>query len=218
MKSQARGGTRWKRFAVVMVPSVGAAAAVTMAIAQGALAASFSVSGQQFQVEAGEMKGENFVQYGSIDQNKEGGHPVVVVGLKHAKISNLCQSVSVRVPIINQDVSMKLRAGQGPNESDKVDAGNLYIDADVLNANAEFENIDIGVPVDNAPKGPGPGKGDHYVPGSFAQQADKVTFRDAKQRAWATTAGTFALKGLKMDIKFGKNECFDPKDLKKVDD
>ncbi|GAA2929523.1 hypothetical protein GCM10020221_26670 [Streptomyces thioluteus] len=55
-------------------------------------------------------------------------------------------------------------------------------------------------------------------PVSFAQQADKVTFTDAKQRAWATTAGTFTLKGLKMDIKFGKNECFDPKDIKKVDD
>ncbi|KNB50980.1 DUF6230 family protein [Streptomyces caatingaensis] len=218
MKSQARGGTRWKRFAVVMVPSVGAAAAVTMAIAQGALAASFSVSGQQFQIEAGEMRGKGFVQYGSLDQNKQGAHPVVVVGVHEATISNLCQSVSVRVPVINKDVSMKLRAGQGPDEADKVKAGNLYIDADILNANAKFEDIDIGVPVDNAPKGPGPAKGDHYVPGSFAQQAKSVVFTNAKQQAWATSAGTFELKGLKMDIKFGKNECFDPKVLKRPDD
>ncbi|GAA2929532.1 hypothetical protein GCM10020221_26680 [Streptomyces thioluteus] len=74
MKSQARGGTRWKRFAVVMVPSVGAARPVGHdGDRTGCAAASFSVSGQQFQVQAGEMKGENFVQYGSIDQNKEGG-------------------------------------------------------------------------------------------------------------------------------------------------
>ncbi len=43
MESQVRGGTRWKRFAVVMVPSVAATAAIGVALAQGALAASFSV-------------------------------------------------------------------------------------------------------------------------------------------------------------------------------
>ena len=50
MESQVRGGTRWKRFAVVMVPSVAATAAIGVALAQGALAASFSVSGQSFKV------------------------------------------------------------------------------------------------------------------------------------------------------------------------
>ncbi|MGO4747485.1 cholesterol esterase, partial [Streptomyces sp. 2MCAF27] len=67
MESQARGGTRWKRFAVVMVPSVAATAAIGVALAQGALAASFSVSGQQFKVSADLLKGKGFVQYGTLD-------------------------------------------------------------------------------------------------------------------------------------------------------
>src|SRR3712207_5624641 len=67
MESQVRGGTRWKRFAVVMVPSVAAAACVGVGLAQGALAASFSVSGQQFKVSAGHLHGEGFAQYGGID-------------------------------------------------------------------------------------------------------------------------------------------------------
>ncbi len=50
MSSQVRGGTRWKRFALVMVPSIAATAAVGVGLAQGALAASFSVSGQDFKV------------------------------------------------------------------------------------------------------------------------------------------------------------------------
>ncbi|MCC3773947.1 DUF6230 family protein [Streptomyces sp. UNOB3_S3] len=215
MKDRTRGGTRWRRFAVVMVPGVAASAAIGVAVAQGALAASFSVSGQQFKVQAGKMVGEDFVQYGALDQNAKGAHPVVVVGLNHATINNLCQSVVVPIPLINQEVSMKLTAG----DKEAVDAKQLYIDADVLKADAQFEDIDIGVSVDDTlkgkgnGKGPGPHAGDKYVPGSFAQQAKRVTFTDAKQRAWATTAGTFTLKGLKMKVGFGKNECFQDAEL-----
>ncbi|MEU5430687.1 DUF6230 family protein [Streptomyces olivoreticuli] len=216
MQSQTRGGTRWRRFAVVMVPSMAATAAIGVAVAQGALAASFSVSGQQFKVRAGELVGEDFVQYGALDKNSAGPHPVAVVGLKSATISNLCQSVVIPIPMLHKDVTMKLTAGGG---KDKVTADTLYIDADVLKADAKFEDIDIGVPVDNTKKGenggkgPGPAPGDLYEKGSFAQQAKRVTFTDAKQRAWATTAGTFNLKGLHMDVGFNKNECFTDAEL-----
>ncbi|GAA0474615.1 DUF6230 family protein [Streptomyces sp. NPDC046215] len=210
MESQTRGGTRWRRFAVVMVPSVAATAAIGVAVAQGALAASFSVSGQQFKVQAGELVGQDFVQYGALDKNKSGAHPVAVVGLKSATISNLCQSVVIPIPMLNKDVSMKLSAGGG---KDKVTAQTLYIDADVLKADATFKDIDIGVPVDGSTKGPGPAPGDLIEKGSFAQQAKEVIFKDAKQRAWATTAGTFNLKGLKMGVSFGKNECFKDSEL-----
>ncbi|AZM55603.1 cholesterol esterase [Streptomyces sp. WAC 01529] len=205
MESVARGGTRWKRFAVVMVPSVAATAAIGVGLSQGALAASFSVSGQQFKVTADELKGTGFVQYGAVDVGKSGKHPVAVVGLDSAKITNLCQSVVVPVPAFG-DVSMTLRAGRagGP----KVIAKKLYIDADDLKANATFNKIDIGVSVDDTTKGPGPAKNDKYAPGSFAQQAESVKFTKVRQRAWATSAGTFKLSGLAMSVKKGKHECY----------
>ncbi|MFI1178177.1 DUF6230 family protein [Streptomyces sp. NPDC020799] len=211
MQSQTRGGTRWRRFAVVMVPSMAATAAIGVAVAQGALAASFSVSGQQFKVKAGELVGQNFAQYGTVDSNSSGPHPVAVVALKSATISNLCQSVVVPIPLIHKEISMKLTAGGG---ADKVTADQLYIDADILKADAKFDDIDIGVPVENTHdgknggKGPGPKPGDPIQPGSFAQQAKSVTFTNAKQRAWATTAGTFNLKGLHMNVSFDRDECF----------
>lgn len=204
MESLARGGTRWKRFAVVMVPSVAATAAIGVALSQGALAASFSVSGQQFKVSADRLDGTGFVQYGAVDSTKAGKKPVAVIGFNSAKIKNLCQSVVVPVPVFG-DVTMKLGAGAG---STPVEAKKLYIDADDIAANATFNNIDIGVSADNTTKGPGPSKGDKYLPGSFAQQADSATFTDVHQRAWATTAGTFKLSGLKMAVKKGKNECY----------
>lgn len=204
MESLARGGTRWKRFAVVMVPSVAASAAVGVALSQGALAASFSVSGQQFKVTADRLDGQGFVQYGAVDSTKAGKKPVGVVGFDSAKIRSLCQSVVVPVPAFG-DMTMQLKAGtSGP----KVDAKKLYIDADDINADATFNKVDIGVSADDTTKGPGPSPGDKYAQGSFAQQAESATFKDVKQRAWATTAGTFKLSGLKMAVKKGKNECY----------
>ncbi|WP_424891232.1 DUF6230 family protein [Streptomyces sp. XH2] len=212
MESLTRGGTRWRRFAVVMVPSVAATAAIGVAIAQGALAASFSVSGQQFQVTAGKLHGTGFVQYGALDQTKAGAKPVAVVGIDEAQINKLCQAVTIPIPLTDKKVSMKLEAG-----GDKqVTASKLYIDAEDMKANATFKNVDIGVSVDNTTKGPGPagagknGEGAH-VPGSFAQQADEVWFDSVDQKAWATSAGTFTLPGLHMGINWGESQCDVPK-------
>ncbi|MEU6114705.1 DUF6230 family protein [Streptomyces sp. NPDC047117] len=205
MESLARGGTRWKRFAVVMVPSVAATAAIGVALSQGALAASFSVSGQQFKVATDRLDGQGFVQYGAVDAQKGGKQiPVAVSAFSNAKIKNLCQSVVVPVPVFG-DVSMKLQAGGGDTP---VEAKNLYIDLDQLEADATFNNINIGVAAGSSTKGPGIKKGDKTDPGSFAQEADTATLTGVKQTAWATTAGTFKLSGLKMKVSKGKNECY----------
>ncbi|MFC5721317.1 DUF6230 family protein [Streptomyces gamaensis] len=206
MESQTRGGTRWRRFAVVMVPSLAATAAIGVAIAQGALAASFSVSGQQFQVTAKTLHGEGFVQYGATDETKAGVKPVAVVGINEARITKLCQAVNIPTPL--GDVGLKLMAGDGGQQ---VQASKIYIDADDMKANATFHNVDIGVSVDNTTKGPGPAPKDghkgEWVPGSFAQQAQSVDFTDVDQRAWATSAGTFTLPGLHLGVGLGKQVC-----------
>jgi len=211
MESQVRGGTRWKRFAVVMVPSVAATAAIGVALAQGALAASFSVSGQSFKVTADQLDGVGFSQYGAIDQGytlkgEKTAHPVAVSAFKSAKITNMCQSVvTPDIPLFGS-VSLTLKAGGG---SKPVEAENLYIDVEDLQANATFRNIDIGVAAGDASKGPGMKGGKEQAnPYGFAQQADSATLTDVKQTAWATTAGTFKLSGLKMSLSKGVKECY----------
>jgi hypothetical protein len=207
MESLIRGGTRWKRFAVVMVPSVAATAAIGVALGQGALAASFSVSGQQFKVAAEDLNGDGFVQYGAIDV-QHGGKPipVAVSAFDSATITGLCQSVVVPTPI--GDVTLKLGAGNGGK---KVEAKNLYIDLDQLDADAEFTNINIGVAAGDTQQGPGIKAGDKSDPGSFAQEAEHAHLTGVTQTAWATSAGTFKLSGLSMSVKMGsgkKLECF----------
>ncbi|MFT2017812.1 DUF6230 family protein [Streptomyces sp. 796.1] len=206
MESLARGGTRWKRFAVVMVPSVAATAAIGVALSQGALAASFSVSGQQFKVTAGELDGRGFVQYGAIDTQRGGKKiPVAVSAFDSATIKNLCQSVVIPVPLFG-DVSLKLSAGT--KAGNPVKAKNLYIDLDQLNADATFTDINIGVAAGDTKYGPGVKKGDAADLGSFAQEADRAQLKDVKQTAWATSAGTFKLSGLSMNVQKGKHECY----------
>ncbi|MEV0961308.1 DUF6230 family protein [Streptomyces sp. NPDC049910] len=217
--SQVRGGTRWKRFAVVMVPSVAATAAIGVGLAQGALAASFAVSGQEFKVSTDSLTGKGFAQYGGVDMGyknvAEGDeqvlHPVAISAFKDASIRGMCQSVVTDVPLLGK-ITLKLKAGGG---KEAVRATNLYLDVTELDADAEFKNIDIGVAAKNTDDpdiGKGPAVKDKTImQNGFAQQAEEVTLTGVKQKAWATTAGTFKLSGLSMRLHKGAGsgvECY----------
>ncbi|MDT0319701.1 DUF6230 family protein [Streptomyces millisiae] len=207
MESQARGGTRWRRFGLVMVPSVAATAAIGIALAQGALAASFAVSGQQFKVSVDQLDGEGFVQYGTFVTPAGGSRtPVAVSGFDHATITNLCQSVVIPVPVFG-DVTVRIGAGSDPNNP--VDADNLFIDLAQLNAgDATFTNIDIGVSVDSVGTNPDGDLGG-VLPGSFAQRSDGAVLNDVEQVAWATSAGSFRLTDMSLGLSRGTSqECF----------
>ncbi|MFD9796123.1 DUF6230 family protein [Streptomyces sp. NPDC059070] len=221
MESQVRGGTRWKRFALVMVPSVAATAAIGIGLAQGALAASFSVSGVDFKVTADQLVGHNMLQYGSIASGAGQNHPVVVSGFNHAEITNMCQSVVTPLPFdipgIGKAVTMKIEAGTQAGKP--VVADNIYLDVSQLDTDATFKNIDIGVAAGegkaDADGSNGvkiqPGKagspGANPSPYGFAQRADDVILDKVEQRAWATTAASFKLNGLKLRLSTGANEC-----------
>jgi Family of unknown function (DUF6230) len=214
MQSLVRGGTRWKRFAVVMVPSVAATAAIGVALSQGALAASFSVSGQSFKVSADKLTGQGFTQYGTIDEGKsldgkDTANPVAVSGFTSATINNLCQSVvTPDIPVIGS-VSLELTAGTGATP---VTAKNLYIDvADLTSTDATFKNMNIGVAAGSTEPGHAgiaPGDKGKVNPNEFAQESDSAVLTGVKQTAWATTAGTFKLSGLSMKLHKGVKECY----------
>lgn len=199
---QVTGRVRWRRFAVLAVPGFAATAALAVALADGALAASFAVSGQEFKVGASSLTGTGFAQYGGIDKNVRGKLlPVAVTAVKEAKIKDLCQSVVTTLPVIG-DISLMLHAGQGAKT---VEASDLFIDATQMSGDAEFENIEIGRDASTLNKGPASAQG---LQDAFGQQAKSVKMTDLRQTAWATNAGKFKLAGLDLKIKLGKDECF----------
>ncbi|WP_189131944.1 DUF6230 family protein [Wenjunlia tyrosinilytica] len=198
----ATGRVNWLRFAALAVPGFAATAALAVALANGALAASFAVSGQQFKVSADRLDGTGFAQYGSVDANaREDLLPVAVTAIKDARLKDLCQSVVTTLPVIG-DISLKLRAGTG---SEAVTAKDLFVDATQLSGNAEFNSIEIGRDASTLDKGPDGAQGMQDL---FAQQADTVGITNLRQVAWATNAGTFKLSGLNMKISKGRHECF----------
>ena len=208
----ALGRTRWRRFGVVMVLSAGAATGLVMMVANGAIAASFSVSGQQFKVGAKQLVATGFVQYGTVDARTEPGsdnqkpEPVAVSAMKTAEITDLCQSVVTDLGAFG-DVTLKISAGTGKNH---VTATNMVVDMSQLNGNAHFKNIEIGRDAATLDKGPtnDPQEKAQRQQGFFSQQADSVTIDDLQQVAWATSAGEFNLYDLSMGLHWGKDECF----------
>ncbi|MEV4613381.1 DUF6230 family protein [Kitasatospora sp. NPDC049258] len=218
--SQTFGKTRWRRFAVVMVPSIAATAAIGVSLANSALAASFSVSGQSFKVRTDKLHGTNFAQFGSVDVEANGTfHPVAVSAFDTATINNLCQSVVTDLSALGLGkITLQLNAGTDPKKP--VEAENLLIDLDQLDADAEFRGINIGQDASTLDSTALKGWKTHEKLHSqglptgksgFAQAAPEATLSNVQQRAWATSAGTFKLNGLHLSLKNGDgpgNECY----------
>ncbi|MFG1678448.1 DUF6230 family protein [Micromonospora sp. NPDC049282] len=193
------GGTRWRRFAAMMVPATVVAGGIVLGMANGAIAASFAVSGQTFKVGASKLEGNGFKQYGGLVQEKNGTqHPVAVSEIADAKLYDLCQSVNASIPGV--PIVLTINAGGGGKPAT---ATNLLIDMESLEGDATFENIQIGRDANDLNKTKG-------QPGAFGQSADSVTITKLEQVARSTSAGVFTLNGLKLKVNVGKDakECF----------
>ncbi len=187
------GGTRWRRFAAVMVPTVVVVGALGAGIANGAVPVSFAISGSTFRVTADKLDGDNFVQYGSVAVQKDGTqHIVAESGIAHADLTNMCQVVAVPGTPLN----MVLKAGGGATPAH---ADDLIIDMTDLSGDATFTNINIGQ--DASTLGGPTGSGG--LAGTFGQRADHVTITHLSQTAYATSAGTFNLPGLTLGFTTG---------------
>ena len=193
----AEGGTRWRRFAAVMVPTAVVVGALGVGVAQGAVPVQFSVSGSQFKITASHLHGTDFTQYGSVVQQKNGTpHPVAESTIASADITNLCQSVGQPVPLPGSPVVwLKLTAGDAGTAAH---ADDLLIDMSQLHGDATFSHINIGMDAsDLSAKG---------APGGFGQAADTVDIDHLTQVAWATTAGTFTLPDLSLSLQVNGND------------
>lgn len=201
--AQVLGRTSWKRLGLVMVPTVIAAGALSVAMANGAIAASFAVSGQQFKLTAASLTGSGFAQYGTVDHHADGSQfPVAVSAFKSADITKLCQSVVTTIPGLG-DFTLTISAG---GKGTAVHADDLIIDMSQLNAGeADFTNINIG---QDASTLGGSATGAKGTAGMFGQQADSATLTGVQQVAYSTNAGSFQLHDMSLGLSAGDHPCF----------
>jgi hypothetical protein len=192
------GRLSWRRYALILTPAVALTGLIVVLTGQGALAASFAVSGTPFTLTAKSLDGTGFVSYTSVNKGADGtNHPVTPAGFATAELVNLCQSVVSPSPFGN--VTMKLTAGDAGTP---VKATNLVADFDQLSGDITFTEYASGV--DAAKLSGGPVTGDS---GQWGQQAKAIHIDNLKQHNFATTAATFVLSGLKINVAFGTDEC-----------
>jgi hypothetical protein len=191
----ALGRVRWKRFALIMVPSAVVAAALIGLTAEGAIGANISVSGQEYTVTANQLSGSGFEQFGTTVKSGDKQIPVAESAIRSAKLTNLCQAVKIG------SVTLLLRAGR--SSGNPVSASNLIVDASSLSGDTSFGNIAIGQDAGTLNQVPGT----TGTPGSFGEQADTITINHLVQHTWLTTAGTFTLPGLSLNVSTNGGSC-----------
>lgn len=194
-----RGGTRWRRFALLAVPGLAAAAVLGGMTTQGLLAASFAVSGDSFKMSADQLVGTGFTQYGEAATSVDGSsRPVGLSSVSSAELTNLCMSSLWDLPI--GQATLVIEAG----ESAPVEGTDLVLDIEQLRGDAEFGSIEIGrdaSTLDRAEDGQGP-------EGGFGLQSEDITVSDMELTTWAVTSGSLRLTGLSLAVKPGEHECF----------
>lgn len=194
------GRVRWNRTAAVAMPAVVAVGALAMAMAQGALAASFAVSGTSFQVSSSKLTSKGLASYVQTDRSVDGkGHPVALLGIGEAVLTDICQAAEVDTPV--GTVVFKLTAG-GP--AGEVTASDLVIDGEDLSGDATFGTAQIGRDASTLDQV----EGVQGQPGKFGLQAGDIEVVGVKSHAWSATGGNFKLKGLNLSVSLDGEKCF----------
>ena len=189
--SRTQGRVKWRRFAIVAVPGALIAAALIALTAQGAIASSISVSGEEYLITATKLTGTGFEQYGGTIPGAAGNEPVIISAIHNATLTNLCQAVTIG------PITLHLTAGGG---GDPVQAQNLIVDAaGQTGSQATFHNISIGLDSGTLNEDPGAAGSS----GGFGQQADSMEIDNLVQHTWLTTAGTFTLPDLSLGFGGG---------------
>ena len=204
----AAGRTRWRRFAAVMGVSAVAAGGLVFGMANGAVAASFSISGKPFKVSAEHLHGDNFAQFSGLDvtADKTKAIPVASSYIQEARLTKMCQSVDVTNSLLPFKIVLRIEAGGGLDAKGNpapATAKDLLIGMTELSGDATFDTMAIGADG-------GELSGNSALAGTFGQRAKSVDIDKLRQTAYSTTAGTFVLKDLSMKVLTGKDavECF----------
>jgi uncharacterized protein DUF6230 len=209
----AYGRTNWRRFAVSIGVPLAVAAGLVVALEQGAIAASFQVSGQDFKLSADHLHGDGFTQYSDFlpqasGADAQGQKVTAISGIDTAWMTNLCQTVHAPTPF--GDVVMRIEAGQGKTEADRVTASHLLIGMSDLQGEADFKDIQIGVADGSLDRDKFDTHG--HDPAGFGQQAKTVDIDQLRQTATYTSAGDFKLTHMKLHLYVGSDaaghECF----------
>ncbi|MFF2618608.1 DUF6230 family protein [Kitasatospora sp. NPDC058046] len=193
-----RSHTAWGSFALLGTAAAGLSATTVWATVASGVPTTFAVSGSTFRVSGDHLSGTGAAQFASYTTDSDGTRrPVAVAGIKHARITGLCQSAVAHTPL--GDVTLTIRsAGTAP-----VEAVDMVIDLERLEGNLTFGKVQMGRDAATLDVIEG-ARGER---GQYGQQAQTLEVEGLRVSAWSITAGSFSLKNATMSIRLGDQSC-----------
>ncbi|MGY3205644.1 DUF6230 family protein [Streptomyces sp. TE5632] len=194
------GRTHWKRSAVMFVPCTLAVGAMGIALAQGAIAASFAVSGTAFKVSASEVTASGVSSFPSSIGSSGDAKPVLLAAVKNGTVSGVCVSLKQKVPVVGE-ISMLVRSGA----EKPLEGSDLVVNADALTGGkGKVTGVQAGrdaSTLTGAPGVTGP-------KGVFGVQADTAVAQDVRSAAYSANGGTLTLEKLEIEFSRAGEQCF----------
>lgn len=170
-------------------------------MANGAIAATFTVSGAPGKLSADNFVGQGVAQYGSVEHTADGATPVVTAGFREAHAANFCVSFPVTdLPGVGPVV---LRIATPSAEGFQAD--DLLVSLDELSGDLVQRNVEIGRDASELDKGPAEAKG---LPGGFGLQSDTLEIANFRNRPRAITAATLRLDQVRIAVGAQEREGF----------
>jgi hypothetical protein len=198
----ARRQVSFGRLTAVLLPCLAISVGLMAGIAEGAIPVSLAVSSGGFKISADQFAATNFEQFGSTVKHKDGSvEPVALTAVGHADLDNLCQTVSMNLPLIDKKVVLKITGG---DQGSPVTATDMIIAASAQRGDAEFKNIAIGADASTLTQYPAL----EGSSGAFGLEADSITINHLQQDSLSVTAGTFTVPHLNLSVSTSNVECY----------
>lgn len=195
------GHTRRRRLLALSGLGVVLVVALLVAMAQGAIAASFTISGVLGKLSADGFVARGVAQYGAVLRTDDAAVPVLTAGFKQAQAANFCVSVPVsELPGVGPVVLRIATPGARGFQAD-----DILVSAEELTGDIVQRNVELGRDAAQLDKGPAEAKG---RAGGFGLQSDTLEIANFRQRVRTVTAGTLRLNQVRIAIGASERECY----------
>lgn len=192
----AMGKTNIIKAAVALTVGLAAFGVTGFAVAQGGLTANLALSGSFFKITMGHLDGEGFSLFVDDDQKGEEHLPVARIKLDHAKVSDLCLSVTVpKVPGVGEATLALKAEGEGSTESDSLLVGATDVDGSLV-----MQDINVGIDANQL--------SDTADPGAWGLYSKQVSLKADDVKATSVGAQRLSAKNVGVTVRRGSdNGC-----------
>jgi hypothetical protein len=199
-------GTRWGRGAIALVPAAAAAVVISLAIAEGILAANFNVANQPFALNVAQLDGKGLGAVLAVEDLRNANSSTDKTGVLHAGLAS-AQLKGVCIVVHQSLLGVNYTITVGSSGDVAASGDNLYFDITDLDATpATLRGAILGESADDVAVN---GQSLGGTPGGFGLDNSRgtATMDNVVGSAYqAQVVGALKLPHLAIHVKLGKSD------------